>query len=225
MNILLSLFDFVAVICFLLGAIILQRDLYNKMSKGAFAVFSTGSIIVFIAGLFKAVHKFAYYAFNRDVFKLQESFFPMMAAGFLLTGVGLLAMIVHPQKEKSTTKLTSITLPILMVFGLVTLEEVVKESGTMFFVVFMVLGVALMDVCLGLISVNIKKPWLIVVVVINFVFILGMGYLSSKEGMNDWIKEFVNAIAQGSFLLIAILLRKFGLGKEDSLDTLLKTHK
>ena len=38
----MALFDYIPVIFFAIGAIILLRDLYNKMSKGAFALFAAG---------------------------------------------------------------------------------------------------------------------------------------------------------------------------------------
>ena len=35
----MALVDYIPVICFAIAAVILLRDLYNKMSKGAFALF------------------------------------------------------------------------------------------------------------------------------------------------------------------------------------------
>lgn len=221
MEIAMAFFDLIPVIAFLLGGILLQRDLYNKMSKGAFAVFSTGTILVFISGLFKAIHKIIYYVFNRDYYKLQASFFPIMATGFILSGVGLLALLVHKQGKES--KVASFSLP-TMALGLyfILSDEVIQESGTMIFVTFMVIGVAILDTCLGIISFKLKSGWIIVVIALSFIFTLGMGYLSSREDISDWIKEIVNVVAQGSFFVSALLLRKNGLGKEDSLVGLTK---
>ncbi len=49
-SIAMALVDYIPVILFLIASIILQRDLYNKMSKGAFALFSAGTINIFSAG-------------------------------------------------------------------------------------------------------------------------------------------------------------------------------
>ena len=54
MSVPMAIVDFIPVGLFLAAAVILQRDLYNKMSKGAFALFSAGTITVFVAGCFKA---------------------------------------------------------------------------------------------------------------------------------------------------------------------------
>ena len=50
----MALADFVPVGLFLAASVLLQRDLYNKMSKGAFALFAGGTIMVFLAGASKA---------------------------------------------------------------------------------------------------------------------------------------------------------------------------
>ena len=43
----MALADFIPVLLFGAAAMILQRDLYNKMTKGMFALFCTGTINVF----------------------------------------------------------------------------------------------------------------------------------------------------------------------------------
>ena len=50
----MALVDFIPVILFAAGAVILQRGLYSKMSKGAFALFAAGTIDVIFAGALKA---------------------------------------------------------------------------------------------------------------------------------------------------------------------------
>lgn len=50
----MALVDFLPVIFFAAGAVLLMRDLYNKMSKGAFALFAAGAIDITCAGMLKA---------------------------------------------------------------------------------------------------------------------------------------------------------------------------
>ena len=45
----MALVDFIPVAFFAVASVILMRDLYNKMSKGAFALFAAGSINVAFA--------------------------------------------------------------------------------------------------------------------------------------------------------------------------------
>ena len=44
LDILMAIVDFVPVFMFLVASIMLQRALYNKMSKGAFTLFASGTI-------------------------------------------------------------------------------------------------------------------------------------------------------------------------------------
>ena len=52
----MALVDFIPVMFFAIAAVILMRSLYNKMSKGAFALFSAGSINIICAGALKALY-------------------------------------------------------------------------------------------------------------------------------------------------------------------------
>ncbi len=194
----MALVDYIPVICFAIGAVILMRDLYNKMSKGAFALFAAGTINITIAGALKATWKLLYAAGICNFEALNNMFFPTQSIGFLLAGVGILAMLVYNQKE---TKLRSVP-PVF--------------SGTFVFVGLMVAGLGVMDTVLCIVSAKLKKPWLIALFVLSFVCSLCMGYLSSKdftEAAMNWIAEGVNVVGQGSFLAGAYLLHKNGLAE------------
>ena len=195
----MALVDYIPVICFAIGAVILMRDLYNKMSKGAFALFAGGTIMITIAGALKATWKLLYAAGVCNFEALNNMFFPTQSIGFLLAGVGILAMLVYNQKEDS--KLRSVP-PVF--------------SGTFVFVGLMVAGLGVMDTVLCILAAKLKKPALIAIFVVSFICSLGMGYLSSKdfaEASMNWIAEGVNVVGQGSFLAGAYLLHKNGLAE------------
>ena len=92
-----ALVDCIPVILFCAGAVLLQRDLYNKMSKGAFALFSAGTINIIMAGALKAVYKLLYAVGVCDFEPLNAMFFPVQSIGFLLAGIGIIAMICFKQ--------------------------------------------------------------------------------------------------------------------------------
>ncbi len=195
----MALVDYIPVIFFAIASVILLRDLYNKMSKGAFALFSAGVIDVTIAGALKATWKLLYAAGACNFEALDAMFFPVQSIGFLLAGVGILAMLVHKQGGPS---LLAVAPPVF--------------SGTFVFVGLMVAGLGLMDTVLCILAVKLKKPWLIAIFVLSFVCSLGMGYLSSKdfaEASMNWIAEGVNVVGQGTLLLGAVLLHKNGLAE------------
>ena len=194
----MALVDYIPVILFGIAAVILMRDLYNKMSKGAFALFSAGVINITLAGALKATWKLLYAAGICDFEALNAMFFPVQSIGFLLAGVGILAMICCNQEKK--TAALAIAPPVF--------------SGTFVFVGLMVAGLGLIDAVLCILTVKLKKPWLIALFALSFVCSLCMGYLSSQdfaEASMNWIAEGVNIVGQGALLAGAILLHKSGL--------------
>ncbi len=199
----MALVDFVPVICFAIASVILMRDLYNKMSKGAFALFAAGAIDITCAGALKALYKLLYGAGVCDFEALNAMFFPVQSIGFLLAGIGALAMICNKQKKEERLAAMAPVAPSVF-------------SGTFVFVGLMVAGLGLMDAVLCILSVKIKKPALIALFIVSFACSLGMGYLSSKdfaEAAMNWIAEGVNIVGQGSLLVGAILMHKHGLGE------------
>lgn len=193
----MALVDYIPVIFFVIAAVILLRDLYNKMSKGAFALFSAGVIDVTVAGALKATWKLLYAAGACNFEALDHMFFPVQSIGFLLAGIGILAMLIQKQ---SKTALVAVAPPIV--------------SGTFLFVGLMVAGLGIMDTVLCILSAKLKKPWLIALFALSFVCSLCMGYLSSQnfaEASMNWIAEGVNVVGQGTFLVGVVLLHKNGL--------------
>ncbi len=210
----MALVDYIPVICFAIGAVILMRDLYNKMSKGAFALFSAGVIDVICAGALKATWKLLYAANVCDFSPLNAMFFPVQSIGFLLAGVGAVATLCCNQHEKHDKRLNSLALPVMLLTASVSLPE--EYKGTFIFVALMVAGLGMLDAALCVIAAKLKKPALIAVFAVSFVCCLGMGYLSSKdftEASMNWIAEGVNVCGQGTFLLGTYLLHKAGLSE------------
>ena len=193
----MALVDYIPVILFAIASVILLRDLHNKMSKGAFALFSAGVIDVTIAGALKATWKLLYAAGVCNFEALDHMFFPVQSIGFLLAGVGVLAMLVYNQREAA---LMAAAPPVF--------------TGTFVFVGLMVAGLGIMDVVLCILAAKLKKPWIIVIFAVSFICSLGMGYLSSQdfaEAAMNWIAEGVNVLGQGTLLVGTLLLHKSGL--------------
>ena len=197
MSILMALVDYVPVVMFLFSAIILQRCLYNKMSKGAFALFSAGTIMVFCAGFFKATWKLLFAAGICDFEKLNLCFMPMQATGFFLVAAALIAMLCFKQGN------TAMVLAAPAVF-----------TGTMVFIPMMCLGIGILCTVLSIIAARLKKKGLIIVFALAFIGMLGMGYLSSRDFADpamNWIAEGTNIFGQGMLLLGTLRLKKAGL--------------
>ena len=197
-SIAMALVDYIPVILFGIAAVILQRDLYDKMRKDAFALFAAGTINVFCAGALKATYKLLYAAGVCDFEPLNAMFFPVQSIGFLLAGAGMIAMFFFKEKRGVTTLAVA---PVVF-------------KGTFLFVGLMVAGLGCMTVGLCILAARLKKKAVIPLFVLSFVCSLCMGYLSSRDfaeaGMN-WIAEGINIVGQGSLLAGVSLLHKAGL--------------
>ncbi len=193
----MALVDYIPVILFTIGSIILMRDLYNKMSKGAFALFSAGVIDVTLSGALKATWKLLYAAGVCDFERLNNMFFPVQSIGFLLAGLGILAMLTHKQSKAAAL---AVVPPVY--------------SGTFVFIILMISGLGMMQASLCVLAKKLKKNSLIVIFIISFICSLGMGYLSTKDfaqASMNWIAEGVNLVGQLTSLIGITSLHKSGL--------------
>ena len=196
----MALVDYIPVAFFAVAAVILMRELYERMSKSAFALFSAGVIDVTVAGALKATWKLLYAAGACDFTALDAMFFPVQSIGFLLAGIGMLLMLCRPQKAAA-----AVVAPTVF-------------QGTFVFVGLMVAGLGMMDAVLCILAKNQKKPLLIALFCLSFLCSLCMGYLSAQdftEAAMNWIAEGVNVLGQGSFLCGVWLLFKNGTSAEN----------
>ncbi len=196
MSVPMALLDYVPVVLFAVAAVLLQRGLYDRMSKGAFALFAGGTIMVIAAGLMKATWKLLYALNVCDFERLNQCFFPMQSVGFLLSGIAVVAMLTFPQKKNAVYAAAPAVFP-----------------GTMIFVALMVLGCLGLCGGLGVLAAKQKKTGAAILFWIAFVLMLGMGYLSSRDfaqASMNWIAEGVNVAGQGALLIAALQLGNGG---------------
>ncbi len=187
----MALFDYIPVIFFAIGAIILLGDLYNKMSKIVFAIFASGVMNVMLAGFFKATWKLLVACGVSGFDKLDAMFFPVQTLGFLFAGIAIVLMLASRNKA-----------------------HLAMEPLTLICIIGMVGGLGMLDVGLCILAKKLKKPAVIAIFAVSFVCCLGMGYLSSKDfdkASMNWIAEFVNFCGQGLFALGVWMLHKAGL--------------
>ena len=185
----MALVDYIPVAFFAIAAVILMGDLRNKMSTLNFLVFSLGVSGVAIAGACKATWKLIYAASNLDIAFLNKMFFPTQSVGFLLAGIGILAMLIAKKNR---------------VYGV----------NTFVFIGMMVAGLGILDAGLCVLAAKLKKGGAIAIFVLSFICSLCMGYLSSQdfaEAIWNWIAEGINVVGQGTLLLGVVMLHKNGL--------------
>ncbi len=226
----LSLFDFLPVVLFTLSSVILSRDLYNKMSKGAFALYAAGTCDVIAAGFLKALYKLMYAIGLCDFSSLDSIFFPLQSLGFILSGLGLFALVTHRQTKDGKERRSAVIFRSVVYASLAVIVAVVTISGmkglereggvppyfsgTFLFVTLMITGLLLMEISLVKIAFSLSLKPLLVLYIISFISSLMMGYLSSQDftvSLYNWIGEGVNTLGQASFFLSSLIMHKKGL--------------
>ena len=192
----MALVDYIPVLFFGWAAVLLQRDLYGKMPKYAFACFAAGTIDIFTAGFLKATWKLLYGAGICDFRLLNSMFLPTQSLGFLLAGLGIVLMLAAGRK-----KTLAVAPPPVF-------------SGSMLFISMMVLGLGAVCTGLSVLAARMKKRSAIALFVLSFLCSMGMGYLSSRDGTSaavNWIEQGVNCVGQGAMLCGVLVLHKAGL--------------
>ena len=191
----MALADFVPVFLFGVSGVLMQRDLYNKMPKYAFACFAAGVVNIFMAGFLKALWKLLYAMGVCDFHVLNTMFLPTQSLGFLLAGLGILIMMGQRKKVMLAAA------PPLF-------------SGTFLFVGMMVLGLGAICGSLGVLAVRMKKKGLVPVFFLCFLCYMSMGYLASRDSASvamNWIEQGVNTLGQVLLLWGVLSLHKAGL--------------
>ena len=190
----MALMDYIPVIFYGFTASILCRDLFGKMSRQVYTMFSAGTVFIFLAGLLKATWKLLYGAGICDFQALNNIFLPVQSIGFLLTGVAAVLMLVGKKVP---------VLAVPPVFG-----------GTMVFIPMIVLGLGAIITVLSLLAAKLKKKGLIALFVLSFLASLAMGGMASQDSSQawvNWVEQSLNCVGQGALLLGVVLLDRAGL--------------
>lgn len=192
----MALMDFVPVIFFGITAVLLLRDLYNKMFKGAYALLAAGSVNVFLAGFCKALWKLLYAANICDFVALEEMFMPVNSLGLLFVGLSLIGMLCW--KNKSV--MLSAAPPVF--------------ASSMPFIMMMVVGLGGLCAGLSVLAAKMKKGTVMILFILSFVCAMAMGYMSSQDSTQAWVnwaEQSINTVSQLCLMLGVIALHKAGL--------------
>lgn len=192
----MALVDYIPVIFFGIAAILLQLDLYNKMRKDAFALFAAGTINIFAAGFLKATWKLLYAAGICDFQALNTMFLPVQSIGFLLAGLGIALMLCTKKKAA----MLALAPPVF--------------SGSVIFIMMMVLGLGSICTILSILAVKMKKKGAVVLFVLSFLASMGMGAMSGQDSTLAWVnwtEQGINCVGQGLLMWGVLILHKAGL--------------
>ena len=192
----MALMDFVPVIFFGITAVLLLRDLYNKMFKGAYALLAAGAVNVFLAGFCKATWKLLYAANICDLKPFEQMFLPVNSMGLLFVGLALIIAVCRKGK------------------GALLSAAPAAVGGSMLFIMMMVVGLGGMCAALSVLAGKLKKKGLTVLFVASFLLAMGMGFMSSQDATLAWVnwaEQSINTASQLCLMLGTLMLSKAGL--------------
>lgn len=208
-----GIYDLIPVILFMLGSVILLRTMYSKMVKGCYCLLAGGSIMVFCAGVFKALHKIIMGLFQVDYIILDKQFTPTQSIGFILLFLAMLGMFTAHNTNHISPKTNVVVFPLFII----ALEEITSNGFEAFnniwpFLSIMILGAAGYLVMLVIISFKMKRKLEAILFILAILFMVGMGYLSTKRGYEGaWMQISCNVVYQGIYFVACLLLKKHGL--------------
>lgn len=191
----MALMDFVPVAFFAVTAVLLLRNLYDHMQKGTYVLLAAGSVNVFLAGFCKALWKLLYAANICDFTLLEQMFLPVNSLGLLFVGLSIILMLTCKGKS-----------PMLSVAP-------VAFTGSMLFIMMMVVGLGGMCAGLSIVAVKMKRKPLMILFILSFVCAMAMGYISSQDSMLAWVnwaEQGINTVSQ-----LCLMLGTIGLHKAD----------
>ena len=195
----MGLMDFIPVAFFGITAVILLRDLYNKMFQGAYALLAAGTVNVFTAGFCKALWKLLYAANVCDFQPLEQMFLPLNSLGLLLVGLSLIGMLCWKRKD-----------------ALMLSAAPAVFSGSFVFIMMMVVGLGGICAVMSILAARMKKKGTILLFVLSFVCAMGMGYMSSQDSTLawvNWVEQSINTVSQLCLMLGVITLHRAGLAE------------
>lgn len=211
--ILQGIYDIIPVVLFLLGSVILLRLFYSKMVKGCYCLLAAGSIMVFNAGVLKAIHKICMGAFRIDYIILDKQFTPTQSIGFVLLFLAFIGMFTSKNKDHiQGSKFPIIALPALLVLA----DEIIKgDSGfpaftsTLPFIVCMIIGASGFLIMLMVYTIKSKMKAAPILFGISILFMIAMGYLSTMRTFEGaWLQISCNICYQTCYFLGCLLLKK-----------------
>lgn len=199
----MALVDCVPVVLFMAAAVILQRDLYDQLPKGAYSLVAAGSIMAFLGGFMKALWKILYATGVCDYVLLDHALFTLQGPGFLLFFLGLTGLFWKGEKNAASA----------------LVGAPVATTTSIPFIVMQVVGLGGAQVLLAVAGVRRGARLVPVAFAFAFVFMLGMGYLGAKfddSSSMHWVAQLTNTLSMACFLWGTLMLHAADQKKKES---------
>ncbi|MDD6807948.1 MAG: hypothetical protein PUD72_05845 [Oscillospiraceae bacterium] len=198
----MAICDFLPVLFFFLGGIVIMKDLYNVVSRRTYSLISSGIIMCFVGGAFKALWKFLF-CFGINYPFLYTALFPMQGPGFCLFFAGLIFAFIET-KKKAVPQTESTNLNVVAM----------SVTSSLPLLMFQTLGSIGSLIVLAIFAGRMKKTSAIICFITAIISLLGMGYmgatLDASLSWANWAEQGINAFGQLLFFIGAKILHESG---------------
>lgn len=185
----LALVDYLPNIAFLIGAYFLIRLAYLTKSRLSTQLMTLGSVLVLIAGVFKATWKLVLALNGPDIRFFDEALFILQAPGFSLMLIGSIRIL--RSKVIHSWKLPAIALWKIPLLAVVTISSL-GMYGVLVFLSFKK----------GLH----KAAWCFILTILIVLGMSGMASGGDQTIGRQWIEEGFNILGQGLFAIGSVQL-------------------
>lgn len=195
--IILAVEDFVPVIFGSIGFALLGRTAPTTAAQKAGLA---GAILIGAGGFAKCLWKLGYAAGAGDWTLLEQSLFPLMAAGATLLSWSLAVTVRRGRKTHFW--------PFALTFALCVAGALLSDSLNPLFVAA-TLGVTAVSVLGAVVAGRHKQWWAVSLYVLGLVLVMGLVPLRSSDEHHtlafQWLEQSINTAAQGCLLVAAWL--------------------
>lgn len=185
----LALVDFIPNMAFALGVYFLIRLIRYECGKSCAALTLTGSLLVFLGGILKAIWKLLSMTMTpmANVSSLTEIQFALMASGFLLMLIGVVWLNRRGSQFAPAATMLPWKIPLLVTM-------VLSSMGMYSTLIYM--------------SLRRQTKWAAFGFMVALLSVLAMGGLTAGDQTiaRQWVAECVNSIGQSCFALGCYLL-------------------
>ncbi|MBN2878275.1 MAG: hypothetical protein JXN65_01470 [Clostridia bacterium] len=193
-SLVMALTDFIPVILFLAGSIVLSCYMKRNSCTVCFVLFILGALIVNFGGFAKATWKLLLATSGKNIPWLDDLQFLFMGIGTLLIFISLLSLVVRKKKqEKFLVPAAIFTIKDTNMFYYLLALVIISTTGYL--------------ACLAILSAKQKNRISMIFYIIYWVISLAMGGLSGKGELEsvNWIAQSINTL--GMLLLLAAHIR------------------
>lgn len=204
-NLPLALQDFMPTLLFAVGLFFIAKMIANRNAAARNLAYFGGFLIT-LGGVLKATWKLVQAVGGSDIPVLNYSLFVLLSAGFIC-----LAWAFWKSRKSKNSVNEIWTVPLILIVIIWTIAAYIgflTDSRAWFFLLLGATTLANVVLLFGLIFRSFQnKLWFVVALfLVNLIVVFALARMTDLSVTMQWIKQFINTIAQAAFAVASWLL-------------------